>query len=142
MPENNQLTELLKALLAEYYSDMQSAAVFATNGEIVGSVFLDTTGSTAQHCGELLVLAADIVRLTDRGNLYHMIVEGQQGFVVTYPMGMRHLLVVLARKQAKLGLVFLEMERWIRLNFWQIEGIIPPPSPGDLFAGATPDEDE
>jgi predicted regulator of Ras-like GTPase activity (Roadblock/LC7/MglB family) len=46
-----------------------------------------------------------------RGNLDQVYIRGENGFMILMAVGDEAVLTVLARKQAKLGLLFLDMRR-------------------------------
>ena len=59
----------------------------------------------------MLSLGERIAGELGRGGLDEVYIHGDEGYVLLTSIGMGAVLTVLARKQSKLGLVFLEMRR-------------------------------
>jgi predicted regulator of Ras-like GTPase activity (Roadblock/LC7/MglB family) len=59
----------------------------------------------------MLSLGERIASELGRGNLDQVYIRGQGGFVILMSVGEEAVLTVLARSQAKLGLLFLDMKR-------------------------------
>jgi predicted regulator of Ras-like GTPase activity (Roadblock/LC7/MglB family) len=92
---------------------------------IASSVQADTPDkeeSAARHCTEAVTLALDLVSLTARGNLDQVYIKAEHGYVIVMPVGTMAVLVVLAREQAKLGLIFLDMGRAVKGLGGDIDG--------------------
>ncbi len=80
----------------------------------IQAVAPDKEESAARHCAEAATLALDLVSLTARGRLDQVYIKAEHGYVIVMPVGTTALLVVLARAQAKLGLIFLDMGRAVK----------------------------
>src|SRR6476646_9654518 len=91
-------------------ADVESAMLLSMDGKIMASsVKADTPdkeASAVKHCIEAMTIALDLVALTERGDLDQVYVKGQHGYVVMMAVDTTVLLVVLAREQAKLGLLY------------------------------------
>jgi predicted regulator of Ras-like GTPase activity (Roadblock/LC7/MglB family) len=59
----------------------------------------------------MLSLGERIANELGRGNLDQVYIKGENGYVVLMSVGTEAVLTVLARQQAKLGLLFLDMRR-------------------------------
>jgi predicted regulator of Ras-like GTPase activity (Roadblock/LC7/MglB family) len=59
----------------------------------------------------MLSLGERIASELGRGNLDQVYIRGEGGFVILMSVGEEAVLTVLARSQAKLGLLFLDMKR-------------------------------
>lgn len=59
----------------------------------------------------MLSLGERIASELGRGNLTEVYIKGEQGYVLLQSVGSEAVLTVLARKEAKMGLVFLDMRR-------------------------------
>jgi hypothetical protein len=59
----------------------------------------------------MLSLGDRIANELGRGSLEQVYIKGQRGYVVLMSVGQEAVLTALAREQAKLGLIFLDMRR-------------------------------
>lgn len=91
-------------------ADVEGAMLVGIDGQLMASTVKtdtpDKAQSAAKHCAEAVTLALDLVALTARGKLDQFYIKAQDGYVIVMPVGKSMLLVVLARPQAKLGLIF------------------------------------
>jgi hypothetical protein len=62
----------------------------------------------------MLSLGERIASELGRGNLDQVYVKGEHGYVILMSVGSEAVLTVLAREQAKLGLIFLDMGRAVK----------------------------
>src|SRR5215212_12267794 len=62
----------------------------------------------------MLSLGERIASELGRGNLDQVYVKGEHGYVILMSVGDEAVLTVLAREQAKLGLIFLDMGRAVK----------------------------
>ena len=62
----------------------------------------------------MLSLGERIATELGRGTLEQVYVKGERGFVILSAVGEEAVLTVLARQQAKLGLIFLDMSRAVK----------------------------
>jgi uncharacterized protein len=99
-------------------ADVEGAMFVSMDGKLIASSFQagthDKEESAARHCAEALTLALDLVSLTARGNLDTVYIKAEHGYVIVMSVGTIAALVVLARAQAKLGLIFLDMMRAVK----------------------------
>src|SRR5947207_11747241 len=107
-------------------ADVEGAMFVSMDGKLMASsVQADTPDkekSAAKHCAEAVTLALDLVSLTARGNLDQVYIKAEHGYVIVMPVGTMAVLVVLARAQAKLGLIFLDMGRAVKGLGGDIDG--------------------
>ena len=107
-------------------ADVEGAMFVSMDGKLMASsVQADTPDkeeSAARHCAEAVTLALDLVSLTARGNLDQVYIKAEHGYVIVMPVGTMAVLVVLARAQAKLGLIFLDMGRAVEGLGGDIDG--------------------
>jgi predicted regulator of Ras-like GTPase activity (Roadblock/LC7/MglB family) len=61
----------------------------------------------------MLSLGERISSELGRGNLEQVFVKGERGFVILTSVGEEAVLTVLARPEAKLGLIFLDVNRTV-----------------------------
>jgi predicted regulator of Ras-like GTPase activity (Roadblock/LC7/MglB family) len=127
-------------------ADVEGALLVSMDGKLMASSVqtdpLDKADNAAKHCAEAVTLALDLVSLTARGNLDQIYIKAQHGYVIVMPVGTTALLVVLARAQAKLGLIFLDIGRAVKGLGGDIDGpflnepIFPwrPPKRGSGYA--------
>ena len=59
----------------------------------------------------MLSLGERVAQEMQRGELEKIFIEGAYGYIITIAAGQNAVLTVSARKEAKLGLVFLDMAR-------------------------------
>jgi uncharacterized protein len=85
-------------------------------------------------------LAASLIDTTNREGPGQVYIEGERGYIVLVPLFKETVLVVLARKEAQIGLIFLDIPR----NFLAraSEPILPPRPPKSLSARAEPAYDD
>jgi uncharacterized protein len=107
-------------------ADVEGAMLVSMDGKLMASSIQadtpDKAESATRHCAEALTLAPDLVSLTARSHLDQVYIEAQHGYVIVMPVGTTALLVVLARAQAKLGLIFLDMGRAVKGLGGDIDG--------------------
>jgi predicted regulator of Ras-like GTPase activity (Roadblock/LC7/MglB family) len=109
-------TEQMVARLREMQiasPDIEASAVVSVDGLIMASA-LPAEGEedrVSAMSAAMLSLGERISMELGRGALEQVYIRGDGGFVVLSAVGEEAVLTVLAREQAKLGLVFLEMRR-------------------------------
>ncbi len=96
--------------------------------EITGGAFLTTNGilisdanfgnvenneRIVARCAAIAAIAHQLAEDTQRGEFQALIFEGEYGYLVLMPVLDKAIFAVLAHKQAKLGLILLEMRRVI-----------------------------
>ncbi len=107
-----QLLERLRDLQASS-GDVEAAAIVSVDG-------LSMASSLPGHIEEdrVSAMSAAMVSLGERisgelgrGMLEQVMVKGESGYVILTSVGEEAVLTVLARKEAKLGLIFLDVNR-------------------------------
>ena len=93
--------------------DIEASAVVSVDGLIMASALpadVEEDRVSAMSAA-MLSLGERISKELGRGSLEQVYIRGDGGFVILSAVGDEAVLTVLAREQAKLGLVFLEMRR-------------------------------
>jgi predicted regulator of Ras-like GTPase activity (Roadblock/LC7/MglB family) len=93
--------------------DIEASAVVSVDGLIMASalpVEVEEDRVSAMSAA-MLSLGERIASELGRGALEQVYIRGGKGFVILTAVGEEAVLTALAREQAKLGLVFLEMRR-------------------------------
>ncbi len=93
--------------------DIEASAVVSVDGLIMASALpadVEEDRVSAMSAA-MLSLGERISMELGRGALEQVYIRGDKGFVLLSAVGEEAVLTVLAREQAKLGLVFLEMRR-------------------------------
>lgn len=97
--KTEELNTLLKDL--EATGDIEASAIVSVDGLMIASAMSAAMLSLGERtAGELA-----------RGGLSEVYVKGENGYVILMAAGENAVLTSLARKDAKLGLVFLDMKR-------------------------------
>lgn len=106
------LTELLKELEATT-PDVEASAVVSTDGLIIASALPQDVEEdrVAAMSAAMLSLGERTSQELKRGSLEQVFVKGQNGYILMMGSGEESVLTALCRKDAKLGLVFLDMKR-------------------------------
>src|SRR5512142_1558438 len=93
--------------------DVEASAVVSADGLIVASDLPATTEEdrVSAMSAAMLSLGERIATELGRGELDQVYIRGNNGYVFLMSAGQEAVLTVLARKDAKLGLVFLDMRR-------------------------------
>jgi uncharacterized protein len=93
--------------------DIEASAVVSVDGLIIASAL--PSGSEEDRVSAMsaamLSLGERIASELGRGSLEQVYVKGEHGYVVLVSIGEEAVLTAMAREQAKLGLMFLEMRR-------------------------------
>ena len=107
-----QLTDALYNLQSSA-TDIEASAIVSVDGLIIASALPGEAGEdrVAAMSAAMLSLGERIAIELGRGILEQVYVKGDRGYVILMSVGEEAVLTVLARTQAKLGLVFLEMRR-------------------------------
>lgn len=93
--------------------DIEASAVVSVDGLIMASSLpagVDEDRISAMSAA-MLSLGDRIASELSRGMLNRVYIEGDEGIIVLMAVGDEAVLTVLARAQAKLGLIFLDMKR-------------------------------
>ncbi|MBU7042017.1 MAG: roadblock/LC7 domain-containing protein [Theionarchaea archaeon] len=107
-----ELTDILKDLEATT-PDIEASAVVSVDGLMIASALprdVEEDRVAAMSAAMLSLGERTATELT-RGNLSEVYVKGEHGYVVLMASGENAVLTALARQNAKLGLVFLDMKR-------------------------------
>ncbi|MGC9023530.1 MAG: roadblock/LC7 domain-containing protein [Chloroflexia bacterium] len=109
-------TEEMVKLLKELQMttpDIEASAVVSVDGLIIASALpadVEEDRVSAMSAA-MLSLGERIANELRRGALDQVFVRGEEGYVLLMSVGQEAVLTALARKNAKLGLVFLDMKR-------------------------------
>ena len=109
------LSERLKDLQASS-PDLEASAIVSVDGLAIASALPANTEEdrVAAMSAAMISLGERISGELRRGELDQVYIKGNLGYVVLMAIGTEAVLTVLARKEAKLGLVFLDMSRAIK----------------------------
>lgn len=93
--------------------DIEASAVVSVDGlTMASSLPADVEEDrVSAMSAAMLSLGERIASELGRGNLDQVYIRGEGGFVILMSVGEEAVLTVLARSQAKLGLLFLDMKR-------------------------------
>lgn len=93
--------------------DIEASAVVSVDGLTMASALQEGTEEdrVSAMSAAMLSLGERISTELGRGFLEQVYIRGGHGYVILTSVGEEAVLTVLAREQAKLGLVFLEMRR-------------------------------
>jgi predicted regulator of Ras-like GTPase activity (Roadblock/LC7/MglB family) len=107
-----QLTNLLKNFESTT-PDIEASAVVSVDGLMIASALPQDVEEdrVAAMSAAMLSLGERTATELARGELSEVYVKGESGYVVLMAAGEEAVLTALARKDAKLGLVFLDMKR-------------------------------
>jgi predicted regulator of Ras-like GTPase activity (Roadblock/LC7/MglB family) len=99
--------------LAASSPDVEASAVVSVDGLTMASALPAQVEEdrVAAMSAAMLSLGERIANELGRGNLDQVYIKGENGYVVLMSVGTEAVLTVLARQQAKLGLLFLDMRR-------------------------------
>jgi predicted regulator of Ras-like GTPase activity (Roadblock/LC7/MglB family) len=93
--------------------DIEASAVVSVDGLIIASALPSDVEEdrVSAMSAAMLSLGERIAGELARGTLDQVYIRGAEGYVILTSVGEEAVLTVLARKDAKLGLVFLDMRR-------------------------------
>jgi predicted regulator of Ras-like GTPase activity (Roadblock/LC7/MglB family) len=93
--------------------DVEASAVVSVDGLTMASALPRSVEEdrVAAMSAAMLSLGERIATELGRGNLDQVYIRGKNGFVILMAVGTEAVLTVLARQEAKLGLLFLDMRR-------------------------------
>jgi predicted regulator of Ras-like GTPase activity (Roadblock/LC7/MglB family) len=99
--------------LAASSPDVEASAVVSVDGLTMASALPAQVEEdrVAAMSAAMLSLGERIANELGRGNLDQVYIKGENGYVVLMSVKSEAVLTVLARQQAKLGLLFLDMRR-------------------------------
>lgn len=108
--------ELLTSVLTELNgtsADIEASGVISTDGLMMASVL--PAGMDEDRVGAMsaamLSLGDRTAQELSRGNLEQVLIKGARGYVLMTYAGEEAVLTVLAKPNAKLGLIFLDVKR-------------------------------
>lgn len=112
-------TELLVSRLRDLQSstgDVEAAAIVSVDGlsiasSLPGDIEEDRVSAMS---AAMLSLGERIASELRRGALHQLYVKGENGYVILTSVGTEAVLTVLARKEARLGLIFLDVARAVQ----------------------------
>jgi len=107
-----QLTAILKNLEVST-PEVEASAVISTDGLIMASAFPADIEEdrVAAMSAAMLSLGERTAGELGRGSLDQVYIKGENGYVILMNAGPDAVLTALARQDAKLGMIFLEMKR-------------------------------
>jgi predicted regulator of Ras-like GTPase activity (Roadblock/LC7/MglB family) len=114
------MTKSRNELMVDRLQDMQAAspdivasAIVSVDGLIIASALPGDVEEdrVSAMSAAMLSLGERIASELGRGILEQVYIRGDEGFVILTAVGEEAVLTALAREEAKLGLVFLEMRR-------------------------------
>ena len=93
--------------------DTEASAVISVDGLTIASALPQGVEDdrVSAMSAAMLSLGERIANELGRGSLDQVYIKGETGFVILMSVGKEAVLTVLAREQAKLGLIFLDMRR-------------------------------
>jgi predicted regulator of Ras-like GTPase activity (Roadblock/LC7/MglB family) len=108
--------DLLTSVLTELNgtsADIEASGIISTDGLMIASVL--PAGMDEDRVGAMsaamLSLGDRTAQELNRGNLEQVLIKGQKGYVLMTYAGVDAVLTVLAKPNAKLGLIFLDVKR-------------------------------
>ncbi len=108
--------DILHSILRELNgssADVEASAIVSTDGLVMASLLpgdIDEDRLGAMSAA-MLSLGDRAARELGRGELEQVLVRGRQGFILLAHAGEDAVLTVLTKREAKLGLVFLDVKR-------------------------------
>jgi hypothetical protein len=93
--------------------DIEATAIVSVDGLTIASALPQGVEEdrVSAMSAAMLSLGERIASELGRGSLAQVYIKGEQGYVVLMSIGEDAVLTALAREQAKLGLIFLDMRR-------------------------------
>jgi predicted regulator of Ras-like GTPase activity (Roadblock/LC7/MglB family) len=93
--------------------EIEASAVVSVDGLTIASALPDNVEEdrVSAMSAAMLSLGDRIAAELNRGSLDQVYIHGDDGYVILSAIGEEAVLTALAREQAKLGLIFLEMRR-------------------------------
>jgi len=93
--------------------DIEASAIVSVDGLTIASALPQEVEEdrVSAMSAAMLSLGERIASELGRGNLKQVYIKGEQGFVILTSIGEDAVLTALARENAKLGLIFLDMRR-------------------------------
>jgi hypothetical protein len=93
--------------------DIEASAIVSVDGLSIASALPQGVEEdrVSAMSAAMLSLGERIASELGRGSLEQVYIKGEKGYVVLMSVGQEAVLTALAREQAKLGLIFLDMRR-------------------------------
>ena len=93
--------------------DVEASAVVSQDGLIIASSLPQSVEEmqVAAMSAAMLAMGTRIAQELNRGTLEQLFVKGDKGYVLAVNAGPDAVLLALTRKEAKLGLIFLDISR-------------------------------
>jgi predicted regulator of Ras-like GTPase activity (Roadblock/LC7/MglB family) len=93
--------------------DIEASAIVSVDGLTIASALPQGVEEdrVSAMSAAMLSLGERIAGELGRGNLAQVYIKGENGYIVLMSIGEDAVLTALARQQAKLGLIFLDMRR-------------------------------
>lgn len=109
---SQQMVERLRAMQAAS-PDIEASAIVSVDGLIMASALQADVEEdrVSAMSAAMLSLGERIATELGRGILDQVYIKGSNGFIILTSVGQEAVLTALARQEAKLGLIFLEMRR-------------------------------
>ncbi|MBT3190226.1 MAG: hypothetical protein HN736_16110 [Anaerolineae bacterium] len=109
---SEEMVETLRAMQTAA-PDIEASAVVSVDGLIMASALAAEVEEdrVSAMSAAMLSLGERIAGELGRGELDQVYIKGDSGFIVLSAIGEEAVLTALARKKAKLGMIFLEMRR-------------------------------
>ena len=109
---SQQMVERLRAMQAAS-PDIEASAIVSVDGLIMASALQADVEEdrVSAMSAAMLSLGERIAGELGRGTLDQVYIKGSNGFIILTSVGQEAVLTALARQEAKLGLIFLEMRR-------------------------------
>jgi uncharacterized protein len=109
---SQQMVERLRAMQAAS-PDIEASAIVSVDGLIMASALQADVEEdrVSAMSAAMLSLGERIATELGRGGLDQVYIKGSNGFIILTAVGQEAVLTALARQEAKLGLIFLEMRR-------------------------------
>ncbi|MEW5838527.1 MAG: roadblock/LC7 domain-containing protein [Pseudomonadota bacterium] len=108
--------DMLTSILAELNgssADIEASAVVSTDGLMMAALLPSTMDEdrVGAMSAALLSLGDRTAKELARGGLEQVLIKGDKGYILMTHAGEDAVLTVLAKPQAKLGLIFLDVKR-------------------------------
>ncbi len=108
--------EVLTSVLSELNgtsADIEASAILSTDGLIISSLLPSNVNEdhVAAMSASMLSLGERTSRELERGELEQVLIKGDLGYVIMTSAGPDAVLSVLAKSNARLGLIFLDIKR-------------------------------
>lgn len=96
--------------------DIEASAIVSVDGLIIASALPATVEEdrVSAMSAAMLSLGERIAGELERGMLSQVYIKGNAGYVLLMSVGEEAVLTVLAHKDARLGLIFLDMQRVVK----------------------------